>query len=59
MKSSVWPVLALINGIAGAAVVDVLPGDPSIRYLGRYGKDSSSPDIQWAWSASGASITFS
>lgn len=59
MKSSVWPVLALINGIAGAAVVDVLPGDPSIRYLGRYGKDSSSPDIQWAWSASGAAITFS
>ena len=51
-------VLATLSGFARAATVDVLPGDPSIRYLGRTGKDAFSPDVQWAWSASGASITF-
>lgn len=53
--------LFLLAGFAGssvAATVDVLPGDPAIRYLGRHGTDKSSPDIQWAWSGSGASITF-
>ncbi|MBK9575851.1 MAG: hypothetical protein IPK50_21940 [Fibrobacterota bacterium] len=59
MNSSLWALLALVSQIAGAAIVDVLPADPSIRLLGRYGKDSYSPDIQWAWSASGAAITFS
>jgi hypothetical protein len=50
--------LAGLAGSAGAAIVDVLPGDPGIRYLGRHGTDKSSSDIQWAWSGAGASITF-
>lgn len=50
--------MTLLAGLAGAATVDVPPGDPSIRYLGRTVQDAHSGDIQWGWSASGASITF-
>jgi len=59
MASTLLLPTLLLAGLAQAAVVDVLPGDPSIRYLGRWGTDKYSNDIQWSWSASGASITFS
>lgn len=51
-------VLATTVGFARAAMVDVLPGDPSIRTFGRTVKEASSSDLLWSWSASGASITF-
>lgn len=58
MRLSPLAILLVLTGLAQAAPVDIPPGDPSIRYLGRTVSPDTPSEVQWSWSGSGAAITF-